>query len=63
MITIISSSNRKGNATYAFARYYYETLSTITEEEVQLFDLTDLPSDILHLDMCAYENLNPNPQI
>ncbi|MEM9823624.1 MAG: NAD(P)H-dependent oxidoreductase [Bacteroidota bacterium] len=51
MITIISSSNRKGNATYAFAEYYFQRIQSKTEEAVHLLDLTDLPTDIVHLDM------------
>jgi len=53
MITIISGTNRKGSATLAFAKYYYETLKSKTTEEVKLLSLADLPADICHIDMYA----------
>lgn len=59
MISIISSSNRKGNATYAFAAYYHRVLQTKTIEEVRLFDLTDLPIDILNFDMYNPKSQSP----
>ncbi len=61
MITIISCSNRKGNATYAFAHYCHRILQSKTKEEVRLLDLTELPTDIVHLDM--YDPASQSPAV
>lgn len=51
MITIFSGTNRKNSRTHLIANYIYEQVKAQTEEEVQLFNLEDLPQDFLNADM------------
>jgi NAD(P)H-dependent FMN reductase len=51
MITVFSGTNRKNSRSQLIATYIYEQLKAQTEEEVQLFNLEDLPQDFLHADM------------
>lgn len=48
MITVISGSNRKNNRTLAFAKMYVKELESITEEEIVLFDMSEMPHDWMH---------------
>jgi NAD(P)H-dependent FMN reductase len=56
MITVFSGTNRKNSRTQLIATYIYEQLKAQTEEEVQLFNLEDLPQDFLHADMYDEES-------
>jgi len=47
MITVIIGSNRSGSATGVFGRYIYQNLRDSTAEEVKLFDLAELPGDLI----------------
>lgn len=51
MITIFSGTNRKNSRTHLIANYIYEQVKAQSEEEVQLFNLEDLPQDFLNADM------------
>ena len=55
MITVFSGTNRKNGRTQLIATYIYEQLKAQTEEEVQLFNLEDLPTDFLHAGMYSEE--------
>lgn len=55
MITIISSSNRRGNKTKNFSNYCLEWLKE-QGEEVQLFSLDDLPTTIDLNEVYNYES-------
>ena len=48
MITVISGSNRKKNRTLAFAKKYVEYLKELTEEQVVLFDMSEMEHDWMH---------------
>lgn len=61
MITIISGSNRKDNKTLIFAKYYKSILQAKTDEQIQLFDLSTLPSDAFHNEM--YNGKSQHPEI
>lgn len=51
MITIISGTNRKNSATGAVAQHYFEVFKELTDVEVKLLNLTDIPLDVLGVDM------------
>ncbi|KAA3640938.1 MAG: NADPH-dependent oxidoreductase [Bacteroidetes bacterium] len=48
MITVISGSNRMNNRTLSFARKYVELIQELTDEPVQLFDMSNMPHDWMH---------------
>ncbi|CAA6823225.1 MAG: NADPH-dependent FMN reductase [uncultured Aureispira sp.] len=55
MITVFSGTNRKNSRTHLIASYIYTQLNLQTEEEVQLFNLEDLPQNFLQADMYSEE--------
>lgn len=55
MITVFSGTNRKNSRTQLIASYIYEQINAQTEEEVQLFNLEDLPQNFLQTDMYSEE--------
>ncbi len=48
MITVLSGTNRPQSATFPVARHYFERLSALADQPVQLLSLTDIPTDILN---------------
>ena len=54
MITVFSGTNRKNSRTQLIATYIYEQLKAQTEEEVQLFNLEDLPKNSLLRDNSVF---------
>ncbi|MCB0651143.1 MAG: NAD(P)H-dependent oxidoreductase [Saprospiraceae bacterium] len=48
MITVVSGSNREYNRTLAFAKKYVEILKEMTEEEIVLLDMSEMPFDWMH---------------
>ena len=55
MITIFSSTNRSGSNTEIVAKYYHQVFLEKANEEVHLYNLTDLPQDLFHVDMYGAE--------
>lgn len=51
MITVISGTNRKNSKTEIVAKYYYETIKSITGTPVKYFSLQDIPLDTLNPEM------------
>ena len=51
MITVISGTNRRGSECLRFATYYAEQLRDISQEEVKLLALEDIPHDWFSVDM------------
>jgi chromate reductase len=51
MITIISGTNRKDSKTAIVAKHYANSVSTKTNQTVNLVDLEKIQSDLLHADM------------
>ncbi len=59
MITVISGTNRRGNETAQFARFYFEHLRRISEEEIKLLALDAIPHDWFDIDMYSKDALSP----
>ncbi len=57
MIVIISSTNRSESVSSSLAKYIQSELSTLTQEEIKIINLQDLPSDIIS--SALYGNKNP----
>lgn len=55
MITVIVGTNRANSRTGIVAEYIYQRLRQTTQEPVELLDLKDLPSDMIHPDMYSPE--------
>ncbi|MEN0006610.1 MAG: NAD(P)H-dependent oxidoreductase [Bacteroidota bacterium] len=53
MITVISGTNRKGSECIHFAKKCVELLQSLTDEEIKLLALEDIPHDWFHADMYA----------
>lgn len=51
MITIFVGTNRRNSRSKLIGEYLQNALQQQTEETVALFDLADLPADMLHADM------------
>ena len=59
MITVISGTNRSNSKTEIVSKFYFQLLSSKTEEEVKFLNLTDVPLDMLNLDMYTEEGQSP----
>ncbi len=57
MITIISGTNRPNSKARQFSLHYYNTLKSITEEEVHLIDLSEIEHSWFHPDMYEKETM------
>lgn len=55
MITVFSGTNRKNSRTAIFAQQAFEYFKELGAE-VQYLSMTDLPADMLHIDMYQAEN-------
>ena len=55
MITIFIGTNRKNSRSRLVGEYIQTVLQQQTDQKVALFDLTNLPSDMLHADMYSEE--------
>lgn len=51
MITIISGTNRSNSRTELISNQLQEIIQELSDEEVRLLPLTDLPDDLLHNEM------------
>jgi chromate reductase len=51
MITIISSTNRQNSEALRFAKHYQEVIQSMTDEEVKLLALENIPHDWFHPQM------------
>lgn len=51
MITIISGTNRPNSKSKLIANFYQKLLQKLSDEDVQLFSLEDLPPSVLHNQM------------
>jgi len=51
MITIISGTNRKNSITGEIAQHYYKVFQELTEQEVKLLNLEEIPLNVLNVDM------------
>ncbi len=51
MITVISGTNRKDSECLQFSRHYVDMLQRVTDEEVRLLALEDIPHDWFHPEM------------
>ena len=60
MITIISSTNRKGSEALTFSIIYKEILETITDEEIKILSLEDIPHDWFFPEMYVKGNQAPS---
>ena len=61
MITVISGTNRKDGITAVFARHYADLLISMTDEPVQMLDMSTIPYDWIHPDM--YEVLTQSESL
>lgn len=51
MITVISATNRPDSASHTVATFYFNQLKEKSREEISFLDLSELPDDILHINM------------
>ena len=59
MITIVSGTDRKDGLTHVLAKHYLEVLQSKTAENIQLFSLEDIPSEVFGSGMYQKETLSP----
>nr|WP_297917178.1 NAD(P)H-dependent oxidoreductase [uncultured Allomuricauda sp.] len=48
MITVISGSNRKNNKTIHFAKYVFEELQKVVQEEVKFLDISEFAGNVVN---------------
>ena len=56
MITVISGTNRKGNRTLAFAKAYVRSIAALSDEKVDLLDMSTMENDWLNAEMYIADN-------
>ncbi len=62
MITIISGTDRKDGLTHVLAQHYQAVLKSMTDEQVVLFSLENLPPDLYGASMYIKDAISPEFQ-